>query len=51
MKFPVTMMQLVQDAKKLNARSEVIKALEACPDREYTNFSDIMKECRGKSNW
>ena len=50
-KFPATKMQLIQEAKKLNARSEVIKALEACPDREYTNFTDIMKECRGKSNW
>jgi cellobiose-specific phosphotransferase system component IIA len=50
-KFPATKMQLVQEAKKLNARSEVIKALDACPDREYTNFSDIIKECRGKSNW
>jgi hypothetical protein len=50
-KFPATKMQLIQEAKKLNVRSEVIKTLEACPDREYTNFSDIMKECRGKSNW
>jgi hypothetical protein len=50
-KFPATKTQLLQEAKKLNARSEVIKALEACPEREYTNFSDIVKECRGKSNW
>ena len=50
-KFPATKMQLVQEAKKLNARSEVIQALEACPDREYNNFSDVIKECKGRSNW
>ncbi len=43
MKFPATKMQLVQEAKKLNARSEVIQALEACPDREYNNFSDVSR--------
>ena len=48
-KFPATNKQLLEEAKKLNARSEVIKTLEACPDREYTNFSDVIKECRGKS--
>ena len=47
-KFPATKKQLIEEAKKLNARSEVIKTLEACPDREYTNFSDVIKECRGK---
>jgi cellobiose-specific phosphotransferase system component IIA len=51
-KFPATKMQLVQEAKKLNARSEVIQALESCPDREYDNFSDVVKECRSRStNW
>ena len=50
-KFPATKMQLVQEAKKLNARSEVIQALETCPDKEYNNFSDVIKECRGRSNW
>jgi predicted transcriptional regulator len=50
-KFPATKNQLLEEARKLNARSEVIKALEACPEREYTNFSDVIKECRSKSNW
>ena len=51
-KFPATKQQLVQEAKKLNARSEVIKTLEACPDREYNNFSDVIKECKSRSsNW
>ena len=48
-KFPATRTQLIQEAKKLNARSEVINALEACSDREYNNFSDVIKECRSKS--
>jgi chromatin segregation and condensation protein Rec8/ScpA/Scc1 (kleisin family) len=50
-KFPATKAQLLNEAKKLNVRSEVMKSLEACPDREYTNFSDIVKECRSRSNW
>lgn len=48
-KFPATKNQLIEEAKKLNARSEVINALEACSDREYTNFSDVIKECKAKS--
>lgn len=48
-KFPVTKNQLIEEAKKLNARSEVINILEACSDREYTNFSDVIKECKGKT--
>lgn len=48
-KFPATKTQLIQEAKKLNARSEVINALEACSDKEYNNFSDVIKECRSKS--
>ncbi|AKB45961.1 hypothetical protein MSKOL_0184 [Methanosarcina sp. Kolksee] len=47
-KFPATRNQLVEEAKKLNARSEVINILESCSDREYTNFSDVIKECKGK---
>jgi predicted transcriptional regulator len=49
-KFPATKKQLLGEARKLNASSEVIKALEACPDREYNNFSDVIKECRSQSN-
>jgi len=49
-KFPATKKQLLEEAKKLNARSEVIKSLEACPEREYTNFADVVRECRSKSN-
>jgi hypothetical protein len=50
-KFPASKQQLLTEAKKLNARSEVIKSLEACPDRQYTNFTDVIKECRSRSNW
>lgn len=48
-KFPATRNQLIEEAKKLNARSEVINTLESCSDREYTNFSDVIKECKGKT--
>lgn len=47
-KFPANKKQLLEEARKLNASSEVIKAIEACPDREYTNFSDIVKEHRSR---
>ncbi len=34
MKYPVTKNQLIEKAKSLNARSEVIQAIENIPDKE-----------------
>jgi hypothetical protein len=50
-RYPATKKQLIEEAKKVNARSEVIKAFENIPDREYSNAVDVIKEVRGKSNW
>ena len=34
LKYPVTKNQLIEKAKSLNARSEVIQAIENIPDKE-----------------
>jgi hypothetical protein len=53
-KFPATKKQLLEENKKLNARSEAIKTLEACPDREYNKFLMSSRNAEanriGKSN-
>jgi hypothetical protein len=49
MKYPVTKSQLLEKAKSLNALSETIKYLEACPEREYTNLSNVINDCRSQS--
>lgn len=50
MKFPANKMKIIENCKSLNCRSEVIKALDTCADREYTSCSDVMMECKGKMN-
>jgi len=50
-KYPATKQQLIEEAKKVNARSEVIRALENCPDKQYNRPGDVIQECRGKFNW
>jgi len=47
MRYPVTRNQLVEKAKSLNARSEVIQAVENIPDKEYHNAADVLKEFEG----
>jgi hypothetical protein len=51
LKFPATKQQLVEEAKKVNARSEVVRALENCPDRQYNRPGDVIQECKGKISW
>jgi hypothetical protein len=52
MKFPATKQQLVEEAKKQNISSDVINVLQSCPDRQYNDSQDIIKECRAKmKNW
>jgi hypothetical protein len=50
-KYPASKQQLIEEAKKVNARSEVIRALENCPDKQYNRPGDVIQECRGKLNW
>lgn len=47
-KYPATKQELVEEAKNLNVRSVIIRALEACPDKEYTSPADVINECRAK---
>jgi cellobiose-specific phosphotransferase system component IIA len=48
MKYPASRTQLLAEAKKLNARKEIITALEACPDKQYNSAVDVIRECKGK---
>ena len=50
LKYPVTKTQLIEKAKGMNARSEVIQAIENIPDKEYRSFSDVLKEFEGIQN-
>jgi hypothetical protein len=50
MKYPVTKNQLIDKAKSLNARSEVIQSIETIPDKEYHSASDVLKEFQGIQN-
>jgi hypothetical protein len=49
--YPATKQQLIDKAEEYNARSEVIRALENCPDKQYNRPGDVIQECRGKFNW
>lgn len=46
--FPANKMKIIENCNNLHCHREVMKALDICADREYTNCSDIMKECKGK---
>jgi MFS family permease len=48
MEFPANKMKIIENCKKLHCDSEIMKALNACVDREYMNCSDVMMECKGK---
>ncbi len=45
-KYPATKQELVEQAKNLHVRGAIIRALEACPDKEYENPADVINECR-----
>lgn len=47
-KYPVTKQELVNEARNLHVRDVIIRALEACPDKEYSGPADVIKECRAK---
>jgi hypothetical protein len=50
MNYPVTKTQLIEKAKSLNVRSEVIQAIEKIPDKEYKSASDVLQEFKGIKN-
>jgi len=47
-KYPASKQELVNEARKLNVRDVIIKALEACPDKEYSSPADVINECRAR---
>lgn len=47
-KYPASKQELVDEAKNLHVRDVIIRALEACPDKEYNNASDVINECRAR---
>lgn len=48
MKYPVKKMDIIQQAKKNGASSDMIKVLEEIPDKEYTNAEEVSKELHQK---
>ncbi len=47
-KYPATKQELVNEAKDLQVRDVIVRALEACPDKEYSSPADVINECRAK---
>ncbi|RPJ78537.1 MAG: DUF2795 domain-containing protein [Alphaproteobacteria bacterium] len=47
-KYPATKQELVEEAKNLNVRGVIIRALEACPDKEYSSSAEVVNECRAR---
>lgn len=45
-KYPATKQELVEEAKNLHVRGVIIRALEACPDKEYNSPADVINECK-----
>ncbi len=46
--YPVTKKRLLMQAQKHGATSEVIRALNEIPDKEYTCPSEVALEFKGK---
>ena len=47
-KYPATKQELVEEAKDLHIRGVIVRALEACPDKEYNSPADVINECRAR---
>jgi hypothetical protein len=47
-KYPASKQELVNDARNLHVRDVIIRALESCPDKEYSSASDVINECRAR---
>ncbi len=47
-KYPATRQELINEARSLHVRDVIIRALEACPDKEYSSPADVVKECRAR---
>lgn len=47
-KYPASKQELVNEARNLHIRDVIIRALEACPDKEYSSSTDVINECRAR---
>lgn len=47
-KYPASKQELVNEARNLHVRDVIIKALEACPDKEYSSPDEVVSECRAR---
>jgi len=47
-RFPADRSQLVQQARKNGASTDVIRRIQGMPDRAYSNMAEVMKGSAGK---
>lgn len=47
-KYPASKQELVNEARNLHVRDVIVKALEACPDKEYSSPDEVVSECRAR---
>lgn len=47
-KYPVSKQELVSEARNLHVRDVIVRALEACPDKEYSSPADVINECKAR---
>jgi hypothetical protein len=48
MKYPVTKKDIIQQAKKNGASSDMMQTLEELPDKEYSNAEELSEEIQQK---
>ncbi|MGB9940687.1 DUF2795 domain-containing protein [Methanosarcina sp.] len=47
-KYPASKQELVNEARNLHIRDVIIRALEACPDKEYSSPAEVISECSAR---
>lgn len=47
-KYPASKQELVNEARNLHIRDVIIRALEDCPDKEYSSPAEVVSECRAR---
>ncbi|MDD2338996.1 MAG: DUF2795 domain-containing protein [Methanosarcina sp.] len=45
-KYPATKHELINEARNLHVRDVIIRALESCPDKEYSSPADVINGCK-----
>jgi len=47
-KYPASKQELINEARNLHVRGAILRALEACPDKEYSSPTEVLNECRAR---